>query len=322
MVAIPRGRREVYVLAHPALREVVLQATLADRARTGLARRTLAQRRAAGERLRLPELVTVGRSLRGTLGPDDRRTVTRSLAAVGVRVGLAVVLVVLIVVALFADSRRAYTLALDPPNAGGGARIVVRLGRRRLSFLDFMPNRPPLGSIMADTGYTAAALSRDTVARIASGGATGRLDGGGGGRHVPGWLRDVLNGLRPVPRGIAKALLGDPDGVAALKQAFADPADARRDPVDAGGDRARRRGRGRDPGRRAGGSLARDPPPGRADRRAHRSAPGRGQGRHPDGGRRARGALARGAGRRVGRRARGGAAGIGHACRPPRQRGS
>ena len=41
---------------------------------------------------------------------------------------------------------------------------------------------------------------------------------------MPGWLRDVLNGLRPVPRGIAKALLGDPDGVAALKQAFADPA--------------------------------------------------------------------------------------------------
>ncbi|HVY41307.1 MAG TPA: HEAT repeat domain-containing protein [Polyangia bacterium] len=224
LVTTPRGRREVYALAHPALREVVLQATLADRARTGLARRTLAQRRAAGERLRLTELITVGRSLRGALGPEDRRTVTRSLAAVGVRAGLAAVMVVLIVVALFADSRRAYTLALDPPNAGGAARIVVRLGRRRLSFLDFMPNHPPLGSIMADTGYTAAALSRDTVARIASGGATGRLDGGGGGRHVPGWLRDVLNGLRPVPRGIAKALLGDPDGVAALKQAFADPA--------------------------------------------------------------------------------------------------
>ncbi len=41
---------------------------------------------------------------------------------------------------------------------------------------------------------------------------------------MPGWLREVLNGLRPVPRGIAKALLGDPDGVAALKLAFSDPA--------------------------------------------------------------------------------------------------
>ena len=133
----------------------------------------------------------------------------------------------LAVAALFADSRRAYTLALDPPDAGGAARIVVRLGRRRLSLLNFLPNHPPLGSILADTGYTAAGLSRDTVARIATGGATGTLDapppGPNGRSHVPGWLREVLNGLRPVPRGIAKALLGDPDGVAALKQAFTDP---------------------------------------------------------------------------------------------------
>ncbi|HVV52276.1 MAG TPA: HEAT repeat domain-containing protein, partial [Polyangia bacterium] len=143
------------------------------------------------------------------------------------RLGLALALVVLVVAALFADSRRAYTLALDPPDGGGAARIVVRLGRRRLSLLNFIPNNPPLGSILADTGYTAAGLSRETVARIAGGGATGTLDapppGPGGRSHVPGWLREVLNGLRPVPRGIAKALLGDPDGVAALKQAFADP---------------------------------------------------------------------------------------------------
>jgi hypothetical protein len=226
VIAQPRGRREVYVLAHPALREVVLQATLADRGRTAVARRMLARRRAAGERLRIPELVAVARSLRGPQAPEDRALLRRSLAAVGLRAGLAVVLVLLIVVALFADSRRAYTLALDPPGAGPSARIIVRLGRRRLSFLDFIPNNPPLGSVLADSGYTAAALSRDTVIRIASGGATGTLDAvpGGARNHVPAWLRDVLNGLRPVPRGIAKALLGDPDGVAALKQAFADPA--------------------------------------------------------------------------------------------------
>ncbi|HXU62526.1 MAG TPA: HEAT repeat domain-containing protein [Polyangia bacterium] len=222
----PRGRGEAYVLAHPALREVVLAATLEDRARVALARRTLARRRAAGERLRLRELVAVQRSLPGSLTAEDRATVVRSLTAVGIRAGLVLAVLIAIAVGLFADSRRAYTLALDPPSAGGGARIVVRLGRRRLSFLDFIPNRPPLGSVLADTGYTAAALSRDTVARIASGSATGTLDAGapGGRKHVPGWLRDVLNGLRPVPRGIAKALLGDPDGVAALKQAFADPA--------------------------------------------------------------------------------------------------
>src|SRR5206468_8017759 len=110
------------------------------------ARRTLARRRASGERLRLPELVTVSRAMRGALGAEDRGVVTRSLVAVGIRAGLALALVVLIAVALFADARRAYTLALDPPNAGGASRIVVRLGRRRLSFLNFIPNRPALGS--------------------------------------------------------------------------------------------------------------------------------------------------------------------------------
>jgi len=227
LVAQARGRQEVFVLAHPALRELVLGSTMADRARAAGARRVLMRRRAAGERLRVGELYAISRNLRGALTDEERRAVFRSVGGVALRLGFAVVLVALAVAALFADSRRAYTLALDPPDAGGAARIVVRLGRRRLSLLNFLPNHPPLGSILADTGYTAASLSHDTVARIAVGGATGTLDapppGPSGRSHVPGWLREVLNGLRPVPRGIAKALLGDPDGVAALKQAFADP---------------------------------------------------------------------------------------------------
>ena len=200
---------------------------MADRARAAGARRVLMRRRAASERLRVGELYAISRNLRGALTDEERRAVFRSVGGVALRFGLAIGLVVLAVAALFADSRRAYTLALDPPDAGGAARIVVRLGRRRLSLLNFLPNHPPLGSILADTGYTAAGLSRDTVTRIATGGATGTLDapppGPNGRSHVPGWLREVLNGLRPVPRGIAKALLGDPDGVAALKQAFTDP---------------------------------------------------------------------------------------------------
>jgi hypothetical protein len=227
LAAQARGRQEVFVLAHPALRDLVLESTMADRARAAGARRVLMRRRAAGERLRVGELYAISRNLRGALTDEERRAVFRSVGGVALRFGLAIGLVVLAVAALFADSRRAYTLALDPPDAGGAARIVVRLGRRRLSLLNFLPNRPPLGSILADTGYTAAGLSRDTVARIATGGATGTLDappsGPNGRSHVPGWLREVLNGLRPVPRGIAKALLGDPDGVAALKQAFTDP---------------------------------------------------------------------------------------------------
>ena len=227
LAAQTRGRQEIFTLAHPALGDLVLSSAISDRARAEGARRVLLRRRAAGERLRIGELYAISRNLRGALTDDERRAVFRSVGGVALRFGLCVALVALVVAALFADSRRAYTLALDPPDGGGAARIVVRLGRRRLSLLNFIPNHPSLGSILADTGYTAAGLSRETVVRIAGGGATGTLDpappGPSGRAHVPGWLREVLNGLRPVPRGIAKALLGDPDGVAALKQAFADP---------------------------------------------------------------------------------------------------
>src|SRR6185312_16064722 len=171
-----RGRQELYVLAHPAIADLVLTATMADRARADQARRTLMRRRAAGERLRVGELFAISRNLRGALTDDERQAVFRSVGGVAMRLGLVLALVVLVVAGLFADSRRAYTLALDPPDAVGAARIVVRLGRRRLSLLNFIPNHPPLGSILADTGYTAAGLSRETVTRIASGSATGTLE--------------------------------------------------------------------------------------------------------------------------------------------------
>jgi hypothetical protein len=114
-----------------------------------------------------------------------------------------------------------------------------------------LPTRPRLGSVIADTGFSAASLASETADRIASGKATGTLDrgpaagptaaaggagdrraAGSGGRAVPAWLREVLNGLRPVPRGVAKSLLGDPDGVTSLKHAFSDPL-ARRETLEA-----------------------------------------------------------------------------------------
>ncbi len=232
LVARAAARAEVFTLAHPALREVIEEFAIADRARATVARRTLRRRIATGQRLRMREVYDVLRHLRGTLAPDERLAVRRSLGGVGMRVGLALALVVLLVTALYADSRRAYTLGLDPPEVaavgvGSGGRVVVRLGRRRWSFLNFLPNHPRLGSIIADTGYTAVGLEPDTVTRIAAGRVSGTLErptSDDGRTHVPNWLREVLNGLKPVPRGIVKALLGDPDGVVALKQAFSDPA--------------------------------------------------------------------------------------------------
>jgi len=223
LVAHTRGRKEVFELAHPSLRDVIEDYAITDRARATIARRALTRRIATGGRLRVQELYAVHRHLRGTLTPPERAVARRSLGAAAMRFSLGVAVVMLIIAALYADSRRAYSLAFDPPDANAAARVVVRLGRPRWSFLDFMPNRPPLGSVIADTGFTAGGLGRDTVARIAAGRVSGTLDATPPG-HVPGWLREVLNGLRPVPRGIAKALLGDPDGIAALKLAFSDPA--------------------------------------------------------------------------------------------------
>ncbi len=224
---------EVFALAHPALRET--GARLRDRrpgARRGRAPRADRRRLATGERLRVP------RALRRQ-PPPARRRCTRRGAPGGPprprRRGAA---------ARprrrawscwwwwrsYADSRRSYTLALDPPDAGGAARRRPARAAPTLAFLNFLPNHPPLGSIIADTGYTAAGLGRARPSPASPPAARSRharraaAAGRTAAAHVPGWLREVLNGLRPVPRGIAKALLGDPDGVVALKQAFSDPA--------------------------------------------------------------------------------------------------
>src|SRR5262245_23347865 len=169
LVAHTRGRKEVFELAHPSLRGVIEDYAITDRARATIARRALTRRIATGGRLRVPELYAVHRHLRGTLTAPEKAVARRSLGAAAMRVSLGVAVVMLIIAALYADSRRAYSLAFDPPDANAAARVVVRLGRPRWSFLDFMPNRPPLGSVIADTGFAAGGLGRDTVARIATG---------------------------------------------------------------------------------------------------------------------------------------------------------
>ena len=245
------------------------------------------------------------------------------------RVSLGIAVALLIVAGLYADSRRAYSIAFDPADAGPAARVVVRLGRPRTAFLNFLPNHPPLGSVIADTGYAAGGLSPETVARIATGRVSGTLDATPPGR-VPGWLREVLNGLRPVPRGIAKALLGDPDGVAALKLAFSDPA-ARGEILSALAVIGRG-GAGED--EILAGALADVAPEVRRRGVAVAAAIARRQAREAEAGRPAReagtllavpeddprGDAARGAGRSLGGRARGRASGGGDAAAPGRRR--
>ncbi|HET6283672.1 MAG TPA: HEAT repeat domain-containing protein, partial [Polyangia bacterium] len=230
----PSPRGEVYALVHPALRGPIEDFSVAERARATVARRKLRRRLNMGDRLRLPELVAVRRHLGAALTNDEQGAVVRSVRRHAILIGGGVALTLGLVIFLFADLRKSYTLGFEPPAGGGAARVVVRLGRSSLSFFNFIPNRPRFGAVLADTGFSAAGLVAETAEKIAAGKASGTLDtpkadsrsgnkSSTGTAGVPGWLREVLNGLRPVPRGVAKALLGDPDGVTSLKHAFSDP---------------------------------------------------------------------------------------------------
>src|SRR3569832_2260797 len=86
------------------------------------------------------------------------------------------------------------------------------------------------GTLLADTGFTAAGLTSSASTQVVAGRAGGTIAPGDG--PEPTWLRDVVNGLRPVPRGVAMALIGDSVGVTSLKLAFADPLE-RRETLDA-----------------------------------------------------------------------------------------
>lgn len=250
---------ERWTLAHPGLERHVAECALEDRAKAAAARRSLRRRVTSGQRLSLPELIAVKRHLSTGLSSDERLVVARSMRRTVLQIGGAIVVALGVFLSVFMDLRRSYTLGLEPAGSGAAARVVVRLGRSNVSMFRLIPTHPRLGDVIADTGFSAASLVAETAERIAAGRATGTLDPGdrspsvgyaptsgkptaagtparpgatGPGHPVPAWLREVLNDLRPVPRGVAKSLLGDPDGITSLKHAFSDPL-ARRETLEA-----------------------------------------------------------------------------------------
>jgi HEAT repeat protein len=244
----PSDGGERWALAHPGLERHVAECALEDRAKAAAARRSLRRRVTSGQRLSIPELVAVKRHLSAGLSPDERLVVVRSLRRTILQIGGAIAVALGLFLFVFMDLRRSYTLGLEPAGGGAAARVVVRLGRSNVSMFRLLPTRPRLGDVIADTGFSAASLVAESAERIATGRATGTLDPGDrspagskspagalprpGARPVPAWLREVLNDLRPVPRGVAKSLLGDPDGITSLKHAFSDPL-ARRETLEA-----------------------------------------------------------------------------------------
>lgn len=233
-------RSEKYKLVHPAIADRVATFTAGERATAARVRRALGRRILAEERLPLREIYAVRRHLGGALTKGEEATVTRSIRRSAFQAALGAMAAVALVVAIFIDLRTSYTLVFEPATDPPNARVVVRLGRPSLAFMNFLPSRPALGSMVADTGFSAAGVASDLSSRIASGRASGALERD---RHtaLPGWMRAVVDGLRPVPRGVTLVLLGDANGVVSLKQAFADT-QSRRETLEAlaviGGGRA------------------------------------------------------------------------------------
>jgi HEAT repeat protein len=225
------GSADRYALAHPCLVTRIEEFAASDVGAGHEIRRTLRRRILAGERLSLPEIRRVRHYLGGDLAADEAATLKRSIRRSALQIGSAVTLLLALLLALIFEVRANYTLVFEPPRDQPGSRVVVRRGRPSLSVLRFLPAQPRYGSMIADTGFAATSVAADLGSRIASGRAMGALDAVPTAR-LPSWLRAVIDGLGPVPRGVSLVLLGEPSGVVSLKQAFADPA-SRRDALEA-----------------------------------------------------------------------------------------
>jgi HEAT repeat protein/DNA-binding MarR family transcriptional regulator len=219
------------VLSHlclvPRIREHAAIAT----AHVQQSRRTLRRRTLTGTALTLIEIRNVRAHLASDLSSEEATTLRRSIRRAILRAGLTVIVLFAVLFGLIFELRTSYTLAFDPAKDSPSSRVVVRRGRSSLAFLNFIPAQPRFGAIIADTGFASTGVATDLYRRITSGHASGTLDKNRG-TPIPTWLRTVLDGLGPVPRGISLVLLGDPAGIVSLKQAFVDPA-LRREALEA-----------------------------------------------------------------------------------------
>jgi HEAT repeat protein len=165
----------------------------------------------------------VRKRLGGALDSDEEAALNKSIRRTAFHFTIGLVAAVGLLFAVYFELRNSYSLDFVPDAAAPNARVVVRSGRPSLSFLHFLPSRPAFGSIIADTGFAATGMAQELAERVETGHATGALERDRR-APLPGWLRAVVNGLRPVPRGVSLVLLGDANGIVSIKQAFADPA--------------------------------------------------------------------------------------------------
>jgi len=211
-----------FALTHACLMARIREHAAIALAQVHQARRVLRRRMLTETSLTLLEIRNVRRHMAGELSAEEASALRRSMRRTGLRTGLALVLLLAVLFGLVFELRTSYTLAFEPSKDSPSSRVVVRRGRSSLSFLNFLPAKPRFGAILADTGFASTAVATDLSRKIAAGQASGTLDKNRT-TPIPVWLRTVLDGLGPVPRGISLVLLGDPAGIVSLKQAFVDP---------------------------------------------------------------------------------------------------
>jgi HEAT repeat protein len=218
-------------LSHPCLIPRIREHAAIATAHVQESRRTLRRRILTGTALTLLEIRSVRSHVAKDLSSEEGAALRRSIRRVFLRAGLTVLILLAVLFGLVFELRTSYTLAFDPDKDSPSSRVVVRRGRSSLAFLNFIPAQPRFGAIIADTGFASTGVATDLYRRITSGHASGTLDKNRG-TPIPTWLRTVLDGLGPVPRGISLVLLGDPAGIVSLKQAFVDPS-LRREALEA-----------------------------------------------------------------------------------------
>jgi HEAT repeat protein/type II secretory pathway predicted ATPase ExeA len=219
------------MLSHPYLAPRIREHAAIVTAQDLQARRILRRRILTGTSLNPLEIRKVRASMASQLSDEEGAMLRRSVRRIVLIAGLAVLALVVVLAGLVFELRSSYTLAFEPAKDSPSSRVVVRRGRSSLWFLNFLPASPRFGSVVADTGFASTGVADELVKRIASGRASGTLDKNRS-TPIPIWLRTVLDGLGPVPRGVSLVLLGDPAGIVSLKQAFVDPA-LRREALEA-----------------------------------------------------------------------------------------
>jgi len=211
-----------YVLSHTCLVPRIREEGAFAAAQLRESRRVLRRRILSSTALSLLEIRAVRSRMAGELTQEEGAVLRRSIRRALLRVGLALLVLVAVGFGLVFEQRTSYTLAFEPSKESPSSRVVVRRGRSRLAFLNFLPAHPRFGAILADTGFASTGIATDLNRRIVAGRASGTFDKNRG-TPIPTWLRTVLDGLGPVPRGVSLVLLGDPAGIVSLKQAFVNP---------------------------------------------------------------------------------------------------